>query len=43
MNLKHLQVELEDAISAERYEDAAVLRDKITSLKKELEELQNEK
>lgn len=43
MNLKHLQVELEDAISAERYEDAAVLRDKITSLRKELEELQNEK
>ncbi|MBQ9770247.1 MAG: UvrB/UvrC motif-containing protein [Lentisphaeria bacterium] len=43
MNLKHLQVELEDAISAERYEDAAVLRDKISALKQELEELQNEK
>lgn len=43
MNLKHLQVELEDAIGAERYEDAAVLRDKICALKKELEELQNEK
>lgn len=43
MNLKHLQVELEDAIAAERYEDAAVLRDKISSLRKELEELQNEK
>ena len=43
MNLKHLQVELEDAISAERYEDAAVLRDKISSLRKELEELQDEK
>lgn len=43
MNLKHLQVELEDAISAERYEDAAVLRDKINVLRKELEALQNEK
>ncbi|MBR2009908.1 MAG: UvrB/UvrC motif-containing protein, partial [Peptococcaceae bacterium] len=41
MNLKHLQVELEDAISAERYEDAAVLRDKISSLRKELEALQH--
>ena len=43
MNLKHLNIELEDAVSAERYEDAAVLRDKINSLKKELEDLQNEK
>lgn len=43
MNLKHLQVELEDAIAAERYEDAAILRDKISSLRKELEELQDEK
>ena len=37
------QEELEDAISAERYEDAAVLRDKINVLRKELEALQNEK
>lgn len=43
MNLKHLQVELEDAIAAERYEDAAVLRDKISVLQKELKELQDEK
>ena len=43
MNLKHMQVELEDAIAAERYENAAVLRDKISSLRKELEKLSHEK
>ena len=40
MSLKHLQVELEESVAAERYEDAAVIRDKISDLKKKLEILQ---
>ena len=43
MNLKHTQAELQDAIAAERYEEAAELRDKINQMQKELEALQNEK
>ena len=39
MNLKHTQKELEEAIAAERYEDAAVLRDKIALMRKELKGL----
>ena len=42
MSIKHLQTELEEAVAAEKYEEAAIIRDKITDLKKELEELRDE-
>jgi protein arginine kinase activator len=40
MNIQHLQNELEEAVAAERYEEAAVIRDKIAEFKKGLEDLQ---
>ena len=43
MSIKHLQSELEEAVSGERYEDAAVLRDKIAELRRMLEAMQDEK
>ena len=42
MNIKHLQMDLETAVSAENYEEAAKIRDKIAELNKNLEALQNE-
>ena len=33
---------VEEAVAAEKYEEAAIIRDKITDLKKELEELRDE-
>lgn len=42
MSIKHLQAELEDAVSAERYEEAAVLRDRIAELRGQLEAMQDE-
>ena len=42
MSIKHLQSELEEAVSAERYEDAAVLRDRIAELRRELEAMRDE-